>query len=277
MPTCVLLSLILLRQIPSRPVAKAPGIEIVIQDRAIELPLLPEGVEQARAGFVKIRPDITTALQDLERDLEGIYAALAREGPSTTFYRTPSNPTAEGHFLASMLEDDACLALEDAVFDEWVHWQTRLLRYGLSLPSGGSEITSRMVLLAVKRNELRSQDRSDLPRPFFDLLAVDGLDYTRWGSLARGASGLANTQAPQLARAWKPLAQHLNETALKMLEFERTAAPTQDSTFRILRLQAKLNMLERFRSALWFCQLVWAHMASSPLPKPLKQLGKATR
>jgi len=273
MSVTLVLGLFLLAQTPQQPAAKPSGIEVTVQDRAIELPLLPESVEEARTGFPKMRPRVTTAIQDLERDLAGLYTTLAPEGPSGAFYQIPSNATSEVRFLGSLLQDDACLAMEDAVFDDWVRWQTQLLRYGLAQPSGGSAITSRMVLLAVKRNEMRSLDRSDLPWPFFDLLAVDGLDYKGWNALARGAAALADSQAPQLARTWKPLAQHLNESAQRMLDYERNAAPTQDPALRILRLQAKINVLERFRSALWFCQMAWAHLASSPLPKPLRKLG----
>lgn len=272
MSTAVFLGLFLLGQ-PPQPPAKPFGAEIVLQDRAIELPLLPERIDEARTGYTRMRPRIEIALQDLEGDLAGLYAALAPEGPSAAYYQIPTETTAEVRILASMLWDAPCLAMEDAVFDEWVRWQTRLLRYGLSLPSGGSAITSRMVLLGIKRNEMRSEDRRDLPWPFFDLLAVNGLDYQGRNAMARGAVTLADAQAPQLAHAWKPLAQHLNESALRMLEFERTAPTTRDPALRILRLQAKINVLERFRSALWFCQLAWAHMASESLPKPLRKLG----
>lgn len=267
-----MLGLLLGAPTASPPESKVAGIEITVQDRAIELPLLPERVSVARAGYGRMRIRIESALQDLERDLTGLYAALRPEGPSAAFYRIPSQGTTEVRFLGSMLHDEPCLAMEDAVFDQWVNWQTLLVRHGLAQP-GGSAISSRMVLLAIKRNELRSQDLSDLPWPFFDLLAVDGLDYRGWGSLARGAAALADAQAPQLARTWQPLAQHLNEGALRMLEFERSAPPTEDLALRILRLQARLNVLERFRSALWFCQLVWAHMASERLPAPLRKLG----
>ncbi len=272
MPSFLVLGLLLGAPATPPPGPRAVGIEITVQDRAIELPFLPEGVAQARAAYGPLRPRIETALQDLERDLAGIYAALRPEGPSAAFYLMPSQGTAEGRFLASMLHDESCQTMEEAVLDQWVRWQTLLVRQGLVQP-GGSAITSRMVLLAFRRNELRSQDLSDLPWSLFDLLAVDGLDYRGWGSLARGAAALADAQAPQLARSWKPLAQHLNGSALRMLEFERSAAPTQDPALRILRLQARLNVLERFRTALWFCQMVWAHMASERLPAPLKKLG----
>jgi len=64
------------------PAAQSPGIQITIQDRVIELPFLPEGGAQARAEYGPLCPRIETGLQDLERDLDGIYAALRPEGPS---------------------------------------------------------------------------------------------------------------------------------------------------------------------------------------------------
>jgi len=259
--------LALLGQVPP---AKVTGAEILIQDRAIELPLLPERLQDAKNQYSKLRPRMVTAIQDLERDLASLYANLEREGPSAKTYRISASSVSETNQLAAMLYDAPSHTMEAAVVDEWVQWQTHLVRFGLSLPSGGSAITSRMVLLTIKRNELRSSDQSSLP--MFDLLAVDGLDYGAWNSNIQGAVELANSQSPRLAKAWQPLAQHLNDASLQMLEFERSAPPTQDPEIRILRLQAKINVLERFRSALWFCQMVWAHMASKPLPPTLRRL-----
>jgi len=266
------LGLILMLPALSPPREKAPGLEITIQDRAIELPSLPESVEEARAGYKSMRPRLAEALQNLERDLRELRATLAQGGPSARFYRIPSEATPEVKFLATMLQDESSQAMEAAVVDEWLHWQTFLLRFGLGRSVGGSAITSRMVLLSHKHNELRSQDLSSQPWPFFDLLAVDGLDYESRGDLTKGAAALANLHAPRLAAAWRPWARHLNEVALQMLEFERSAAPSPDPALRTLRLQAKLNVLERFRSALWFCRMAWAHLASSPLPAPLRTL-----
>ncbi|MDP2875756.1 MAG: hypothetical protein Q8O00_06190, partial [Holophaga sp.] len=179
MITGVILGLALIGQVPP---TKVTGAEILIQDRAIELPLLPERLQDAKNQFSKFHPRVVTAIQDLERDLASLYANLEREGPSAKTYHIPSRSIAEAGLLAAMLYDAPSHAMEGVVVDEWVQWQTNLVRFGLSLPSGGSAITSRMVLLTIKRNELQSSDQSDRPWPLFDLLAVDGLDYAAWNS-----------------------------------------------------------------------------------------------
>lgn len=81
----------------------------------------------------------------------------------------------------------------------------------------------------------------------------------------RQAAAFADGQAIRLQRLWEPLAKHLNASAAALLDLDRTAAPTLDPAVRTLRLRARIHFLERFRSALWLSQVVWAHMASKPI------------
>ncbi len=263
--------LLLSTQAPLLHAPSAATSEVAVQARAIELPPLPSSLGEARREFPKVQPRITAAIQDLEHDLTGLYATLAAEGPSATSYRLPAATTDEVRFLAASLRDDTHVAMEETVHDGWNRWQTQLLSHGLALPKGGSAITSRMVLLAFQRNELRALEQGQT-WPLFDLVAVNGLDYRSRSMGIPQAAALAEAHALQLARTWEPLAQRLKASAAGMLEFERNAPETQDAALRLLRLQAKINVLERFRSSLWFCQMVWAHMASSPLPPALKKL-----
>ncbi len=262
----------LLLSIQASPSVSPPApSEVAVQARAIELPLLPSSLEEARTEFPKVQPRIAAAIQDLERDLTGLYALLAAEGPSAATYRVPDTTIDEVRLLAGCLRDDFHLAAEESVFEAWNRWQTHLLSHGLALPKGGSAITSRMVLLSFQRNELRAQDQGAV-WPLFDLVAVNGLDYRSRSAGIPQAAALADAHALRLARTWEPLAQHLKTTATRMLEYERSAPETQDVALRLLRLQARINLLERFRSSLWFGQMVWAHMASSPLPPALRKL-----
>lgn len=267
----ILLAFLLSTQAPPPPAPSASASEVAVQARAIELPLLPSTLAEARREFPKVQPRITAAIQDLERDLTGLYATLASDGPLATSYRLPAATTDEVRFLAASLRDDTHVAMEETVHDAWNRWQTQLLSHGLAMPKGGSTITSRMVLLAFQRNELRAPEQGQT-WPLFDLVALNGLDYRSRSTGIPEAAAIADAHADRVARIWEPLAQHLKASATGMLEFERNAPETQDAALRLLRLQAKINVLERFRSSLWFCQMVWAHMASSPLPPKLKKL-----
>jgi len=255
----------------TQPLPSVPPSVVAVQARAIEMPLLPSSLAEARTEFPKMQPKIAAAIQDLERDLMGLYATLAAGGPSAAAYRVPDTATDEVRLLAGSLQDNTHLAAEESVFEAWNRWQTQLLSHGLAMAKGGSAITSRMVLLSFQRNELRAQDQGSV-WPLFDLVAVNGLDYRSRSAGIPDAAALADAHALRLARTWEPLAQHLKESATRMLEYERNAPETQDAALRLLRLQAKINVLERFRSSLWFSQMVWAHMASSPLPPALKKL-----
>jgi len=267
----ILLAFFLSTQTPPPPAPSAATSEVAVQARAIELPPLPSSLAEARSEFPKVQPRIAAAIQDLERDLTGIYATIAPEGPSATSYLMPAVTTDEVRLLAASLRDDTHMAMEETVHDAWNRWQTQLLDHGLALPKGGSAITSRMVLLAFQRNELRALEQGQT-WPLFDLVAVNGLDYRSRSMGLPQVAALADAHALHLARTWEPLAQHLKASAMGLLEFERNAQPAQDPAQRLLRLQAKINVLERFRSSLWFCQMVWAHMVSSPLPPTLKKL-----
>lgn len=267
----IFLAFFLSTQAPPPPAPPASTSEVAVQARAIELPRLPSTLAEARREFPKVQPQITAAIRDLERDLTGLYATLASEGPSATSYRLPAATTDEVRFLAASLRDDTHVAMEETVHDGWNRWQTQLLSHGLAMPKGGSAITSRMVLLAFQRNELRALEQGQA-WPLFDLVALNGLDYRSRSTGIPEAAALADAHALQLARTWEPLAQHLKASATGMLEFEQNAQPAENPALRLLRLQAKINVLERFRSSLWFCQMVWAHMASSSLPPTLKRL-----
>jgi hypothetical protein len=82
---------------------------------------------------------------------------------------------------------------------------------------------------------------------------------------------VANKQAPQLAAAWTPFIEHLHACVLKMAELDHPSTPFQGEDLQRLRLRAKISLLERYRSGMWFCQLVWARMTANTSPAPLRE------
>jgi len=79
-------------------------------------------------------------------------------------------------------------------------------------------------------------------------------------------------QAPELAEAWSPLAEHLNACAIRFMDYERTPVASDSPSMRALRLQAKIGFLEHYRKAMWCCAVVWAQSASADPPPGLKKL-----
>jgi len=95
-----------------------------------------------------------------------------------------------------------------------------------------------------------------------EVMAVDHMEYGAHTEFGKLATVYADTQAAILAEGWKPLTGHLDAGAAALLDLDRTAPPTSDPSLKALRLMARINFMERFRSTVWFCQVVWAHMAS---------------
>jgi len=76
-----------------------------------------------------------------------------------------------------------------------------------------------------------------------------------------------------LSDTWNPLVNHLNVSARRVLNQERTSDSIQNETLDALRIQAKLAVMERFRKALWYCDLVWSQLASAEPPAPPQKLS----
>jgi hypothetical protein len=83
---------------------------------------------------------------------------------------------------------------------------------------------------------------------------------------------VANKKAPQMTEAWTPFMEHLRVCVLKMADLDHPPIPFQGEDLQRLHLRAKIRLLERYRSGLWFCQLVWARMTASTPPPPLREL-----
>lgn len=83
---------------------------------------------------------------------------------------------------------------------------------------------------------------------------------------------IANREIPALGKAWDPLAEYLNGIAHKLMEYERLAPVGESPELKKLRMLTKIVFLERFRSALWFDNLVWSEVTTDKLPPILRDL-----
>lgn len=264
-------------------VGQSPSV--LVQARALRLPDLPADTAQARTGYPAIRQEIETSLWELGQDLTVLRIGTAFDFPVEVRV-TPQTAT-EALYLLQTLSDEEFLDARGAVLEQWNAWQTDLLKAGLADAREGSTITSNMELLPAgiplfvpddlggdeccrivfgrSRKEERLFTRQDL----FELVAISRAPYQRPSAMGKAAAQLASTHAPRLQAIWKTLMEHLNASALHWLDFEQNLVPTQNPGLEILRRQSRIHVLERFRSALWLCQVIWAHMASEALPPPL--------
>jgi len=270
------------------PVNQAPvgqPSSVQVQARALRLPDLPADTAQARTGYPAIRQEIELSVGELGQDLTVLRTGTAFDFPVEVRV-TPQTAT-EALFLLQTLSDEEFLDARGAVLEQWNAWQTDLLKVGLADAREGSSITSNMELLPAgiplfipedlggdeccrivfgrSHKEERLFTRQDL----FELVAISRAPYQRPTALGKAAAQLATTHAPQLQAIWKTLMEHLNASALHWLDYEQNLVPTENPGLETLRRQSRIHVLERFRSALWLCQVIWAHMASEALPAPL--------
>jgi len=71
-----------------------------------------------------------------------------------------------------------------------------------------------------------------------------------------------------LSVTWTPLMDHLNASAKRVLNQVPSATSSQEAALEPLRVHARLAVLERFRKALWYCDLVWSQVGSAEAPMP---------
>jgi hypothetical protein len=283
---------------PTRPTA-----EVVVEARIIQLPALPETVEQARAEHGKLRPRLEQDLLDLERALLELYGNQVHKERLPTNLKVPRSQAEEVRFLARMLNDTQHAELEKAVLGAWEEWQSDLIGSGLATRSGDSAPGKEAAPAPLDQEARELKTRMAGMRKSDALLAAEASQravMTTLGSPGgRAGKGdpakvafleahaseveerlqttrqtvlINNRKAPKLATSWAPFAVYLNDCALKLNDLERAAPANPDRPLRALKGQARLHFLERYRSALWFSSVVWARMADATLPRPLSEL-----
>jgi hypothetical protein len=82
-------------------------------------------------------------------------------------------------------------------------------------------------------------------------------------------------KAPQLAEAWKPMADRLNEDAVRLVNLEATPGLGAAPVLVSLQTQARTRLLDRVRKTLWLCNVILCQQKGEPQPAPLSALAPA--
>jgi hypothetical protein len=275
-------------QSSSKPVS--PAAEVEVKSGVLELPGLPGSVAEARSGYRRVQREIIATMAELEQDM----AHLCREADGDESrllagLRIPREGCTEARLLVGMLEDDAVQKANEAVEGSWTSWTTDLLRIGLNDPEGQIIISNwvRMPYLPhfvcpilFNRKDglfglVHYMDGEETKELHLQNLAIGShqaiarVPYRKRSTLAKAALQVSEAYAPTLQGQWVVLRKEMSDSAEHWLNLEQGLQPTRNPDRLALRHQVKFQFLERYRSALWFCYIVWAHMASEALPPPL--------
>lgn len=302
------LALLLLQDPPPPQKTRPSGTVVKVEDRSITLPPLPRDGNLGRARFKEIHSQIRTALEDLDLSLLAMYGRPEARAVLAANLSVPPELVDEGVALVGVIDDPEYARLERAYLDTWKAWQAVLLEGGVARrqqdaprsqePSSQEfkEAKAKAMkvlkaparqLITVSRSEAsyRSPEEDDTfsperlgaapLRPEERAAASTVPTKEELGSQNRLA--VTDLLLPDLSARWDALSEHLNAVALRVLIREEAASPTADGPMTALRTHAKLAVLERFRKALFYCDLVWCQVASAAPPPPPPRLAPPRR
>lgn len=310
---------------------KVPVASVVVEDRPITLPTLPQDGEQARTQFKNIHLQIRNAIEDLNQALLALYGRPEAESVLPPVLSVPSVRLAEGVELLGVINDPEFSRIERAYLDTWKGWQAALVEGGLAKPlhssTGALEPSSKEYqeakqkakqvmsepsrmfgaghrldpMLTKQEPNMEARKESRLNASYLDdlelppnktlggkggtggvyankvLLQPDELIgyIKKENDVFRNQMGqaIASNILINLSETWNPLVNHLNISARRIQNQEWTPDSIQDATMDALRIHAKLAVMERFRKALWYCDLVWCQLASAEAPPPPQRLS----
>lgn len=306
-------SLLQITQVALQSPQKPPSTEVVIRGSVIQLPHLPERTNQARSEYGKVGSRLKEDLQDLEQNLADLYAKADHHAPLPTHLKVPKESADSVKFLAQMLNDTRYTELEGRVLLAWQEWQAALVEQGLAEWLPGDPEKTPAVIPSTPASEKENKEfklrragmrKSDSLLTFeknhrIEMTTLNTLggsgnnlreplheNASSWAMgkhaaqveekiiMTRSAMLINEKKAPSLSTNWEPFAAHMNECAIRLNDLEKPSPLDQNSDLRNLKVQAKLHFLERYRSSLWFCCVVWARMAAKTPPPPLRELGQ---
>jgi hypothetical protein len=293
---------------PPPPKPKPAGTLVRVEDRPITLPPLPQAGSEGRARFREIHAQIRAAQEDLELSLLPLYERPEAGKALAAELSVPPELAEEGAALVGAIDDPGFARLERAYLDTWKGWQAALVEGGLVKRAQGApgvpeprsrqyEDAKRKGKLALQAPSRRFQQTTRLDAGYRSKDEDDTFSEQRLGEAPKQAEERAvapeestkkdnDTQnrlavtdllLPDLSGTWAPLVSHLNDAALRVVNREQASSPILDPTMSALRIHAKLAVLERFRKALWYCDLVWCQVASVEAPPPPRRLARSSR
>ena len=269
--------------------AKPAALEVAVQSQPLQIPRIPASVSEARSGYRKTQREIQVTMAEMEQDATTLCLESTPDEPRfLAGLQIPEEACPEARMLVGMLSDEAVDQARNEVNGCWMDWTMDLLRIGLSDPDGriltsnweaGIPYVPRFVCpIRFIHNDgtycrVQFQDTHET----WDLKlegmgahsGVARVPYRKHSPLAKAALRVSEFYAPTLQGHWDTLREEMDASALEWLEIERGLQPTRNPDLVALRRLVKFQFLERYRSALWFCYIIWAHMASQALPPPL--------
>jgi hypothetical protein len=299
---------LLLSQDPAPPPRPKPaGTLVKVEDRSITLPPLPRTGSEGRAHFKEIHTQIRTALEDLDLSLLTLYERPEARMLLAADLSVPSELAEEAAVLVGAIDDTGYARLERAYLDTWKGWQAALVEGGLAkrvqASPGTQEPRSRQYEEAKKKGMLalqapsrrlqrttrldagfRSKDEDDTfsderlgatPKQAEEF-AVAPTEFTKKDNDTQNRLAVTDLLLPDLSGTWNPLVTKLNDAALRVVNREQVSSPILDTTMDALRIHTKVAVLERFRKALWYCDLVWCQIASVEAPLPPRRLVRSS-
>lgn len=286
------------------PKAKPSGTLVKVEDRSIALPPLPRTGKEGRAGFKETHAQIRTALEDLDLSLLTLYERPEARMRLATDLSVPTELAEEAILLVGAIDDPGYARLERAYLDTWKGWQAVLVEGGLAkrlqtspgtpeprsrqyeeakqkgkaallTPSRGFQRTTRLDagFRSKEEDDTFSDARLGTTPSQPEELAVAPEEFTKKDTDTQNRLAVTDLLLPDLSGTWNPLVTHLNDAALRVVNQEQASSPSLDTTMNALRIHAKLAVLERFRKALWYCDLVWCQVASVEAPPPPRKLA----
>jgi len=282
--------------------AKAAEAVVVLEDRSIALPPLPQAGQQGRRRFKEVHLQIQTAQETLKDSTQRLQATPEANFPLTDRLELPRSLAPEARELMDILVDPEFTRLEQAYLDAWKGWQAALKEGGLTLPEAartrGLEPKSERFEEARQRglrtlqslpslNRRVEQDSDRLHTSFQNEDMDTGAEIDKgllpeqqrvlkrlnnYVAMAQKTLRVANVMIPNLGESWTPLVLHLNSQAQRLLNLEQMGAPTPNETLNALRTRTKIAYLKRFQAALWYCDLVWCQTALAEPPPPPQRI-----
>lgn len=304
------LALVLLQspepKLPQSPPRSRGVVEAVVplEDRAITLPQLPRDSAQGRSGFKEVHTLIRQSLDDLNLSLAALYGRREAEALPGNL-SVPPRLAEGGRALVRIIDDPDYLRLERAYLDTWKGWQAAMVEAGLvtrvQASSGTPQPTSKQYAEAKRKvaRFLRSPSREFKEAGRLDAgyrseseddtfseqqlhqapkspeeRAVASAKFSKTDNQTQNRLAVTDLLLPDLAETWSALSDHLHGAALRVANREQDPDPLLDATMAALHTHAKLAVLERFRKALYYCDLVWCQIASKEPPPPPQRLAR---
>lgn len=262
---------------------------------------MPTSVDQAHAEYDKVVPMISHCIQDLEAELTQLYASQPQLDPIPPAIHVHADEIEAAKFFFKMVKDKQYVTLQAAIIKVWREWQTLQLEAestGEDTPASSRKGTlngeDQDVRRQLKQEKARHEELLEMQKKAIVTMATGGFgseddsagysykiemakQYEDRVTSAKRWVIVANRKAPQMADAWAPFSEHLQACARKMAFLDHSPTSFQGEDLQRLRLRAKISLLERYRSGMSFCQMVWARMTASTPPSPLRELrsGKA--